>query len=79
MPCEALKLHFPVYPVCDADGRLVGVVRGQTLFEHQAFELSAQAGTMVGVEREERLATPWSRCSSSVTPGATEPAHGLAS
>jgi magnesium transporter len=59
---EALKLHFPVYPVCDAEGRLVGVVRGQTLFEHQAFELSAQAGTMVGVEREERLATPWSRC-----------------
>jgi magnesium transporter len=59
---EALKLHFPVYPVCDAEDRLVGVVRGQTLFEHQAFELSAQAGTMVGVEREERLATPWSRC-----------------
>jgi magnesium transporter len=59
---EALKRHFPVYPVCDEDGRLVGVVRGQTLFEHQAFELSAQAGTMVGVEREERLGTPWPRC-----------------
>ena len=59
---EALKRHFPVYPVCDAAGKLVGLVRGQTLFEHQAFELSAQAGTMVGVEREERLATPWKRC-----------------
>jgi magnesium transporter len=59
---EALKRHFPVYPVCDEDGRLVGVVRGQTLFEHQAFELSAQAGAMVGVEREERLGTPWPRC-----------------
>ncbi|HKO90742.1 MAG TPA: magnesium transporter [Polyangiaceae bacterium] len=58
---EALKLHFPVYPVCDTGGKLVGIVRGQTLFEHQAFELSAQAGSMVGVEREERLGTPWQR------------------
>ncbi|MEY4550933.1 MAG: hypothetical protein RL685_7128, partial [Pseudomonadota bacterium] len=59
---EALKRHFPVYPVCDDQGKLVGLVRGQTLFEHQAFELSAQAGSMVGVEREERLATSWKRC-----------------
>jgi magnesium transporter len=59
---EALKRHFPVYPVCDQTGKLVGIVRGQTLFEHQAFELSAQAGSMVGVEREERLGTPWQRC-----------------
>lgn len=58
---EALKRHFPAYPVCDAAGRLLGIVRGQTLFEQQAFELSAQAGTMVGVEKEERLGTPWSR------------------
>jgi len=58
---EALKRHFPVYPVCDPSGRLVGTVRGQSLFEHQAFELSAQAGTMVGVEKEERLGTPWPR------------------
>ena len=28
------------------------------LFEQQAFEISAQAGAMVGVEKEERLATP---------------------
>jgi magnesium transporter len=59
---EAISRHFPVYPVCDGAGKLIGLVRGQTLFEHQAFELSAQPGTMVGVEREERLATPWSRC-----------------
>jgi magnesium transporter len=59
---EAIRRHFPVYPVCDDTGTLLGVVRGQTLFEHQAFELSAQPGTMVGVEREERLATPWQRC-----------------
>jgi magnesium transporter len=61
---DALKAvlvrHYPVYPVCDA-GRLVGIVRGQTLFEQQAFEISAQAGTMVGVEKEERLTTPWWR------------------
>lgn len=57
----ALKRHFPVYPVCDTQGRLLGIVRGQTLFGHQAFELSAQAGTMVGVDKEERLGTPWQR------------------
>ncbi len=61
---EAMKLvvnhHFPVYPVCEKSGRLVGIVRGRTLFEQQAFEISAQAGTMVGVEKEERLSTPWS-------------------
>ena len=59
---DAMKLvldrHYPVYPVCDADGVLVGLVRGQAMFEEQAFEITAQAGTMVGVEKEERLATP---------------------
>lgn len=57
----AIARHYPAYPVCDAAGRLLGIVRGHTLFEHQAFELSAQAGTMVGVEKEERLETPWPR------------------
>jgi len=56
-----LNRHFPEYPVCDADGRLVGLVRGSALFEEQAVEISAQAGTMVGVDKEERLATPWQR------------------
>jgi magnesium transporter len=55
---EVVTKHFPVYPVCEADGNLVGQVRGQVLFEQQAFEISAQAGAMVGVEKEERLATP---------------------
>ena len=50
--------HYPVYPVCEESGRLVGLVRGQALAEAQAFELTAQAGSMVGVEKEERLATP---------------------
>ena len=57
----AVIRHFPAYPVCDAEGRLLGLIRGQMLFEAQAIELSAQAGSMVGVEKEERLATPWSR------------------
>jgi len=50
--------HYPQYPVCDADGKLVGVVRGAALFELEAFEVTAQAGSMVGVEKEERIATP---------------------
>jgi len=53
-----LNRHYPVYPVCDEKGRLVGVIRGQTLFEQQAIEISAQVGSMVGVEREERISTP---------------------
>lgn len=51
--------HFPVYPVCSSDGALIGIVRGGSLFAHHAFEISAQVGTMVGVEKEERLSTPW--------------------
>ena len=58
---EVVTRHFPVYPVCDSDGRLLGQVRGQLLFEQQAFEFSAQAGALVGVEKEERTATPWLR------------------
>ena len=41
---ETVSRHFPVYPVCDATGRLLGIVRGYRLFEAQAFEISAQAG-----------------------------------
>ncbi len=53
-----LNRHYPVYPVCDADGRLLGLVRGQTIFESEAFEITAQAGSMVGVDKEERISTP---------------------
>lgn len=55
---ETLNRHFPVYPVTDAQGTLTGLIRGSSLFEQQAIELSAQAGAMVGVEKEERLSTP---------------------
>jgi magnesium transporter len=62
---EAMRLvvrrHYPVYPVCDVDRRLVGMVRGQAMFEEQAYEISAQPGRMVGVDKEERLTTPWPR------------------
>ena len=57
---SVLNRHYPVYPACDAHGRLVGLVRGSTMFEEQSFEISAQSASMVGVE-EERLTTPWPR------------------
>ncbi len=58
---EVVTRHYPIYPVCEADGKLIGLVKGAALFEQQAFAISAQAGAMVGVEKEERLATPWLR------------------
>ncbi len=58
---EAVQRHFPVYPVCDEEGRLVGLVRGDDLFEQNVYQLIVQAGSMVGVEKEERLATGWPR------------------
>jgi magnesium transporter len=54
-----LDRHYPVYPVVDADQRLIGLVRGQQMFEAQAIEITLQAGSMVGLEKEERLATAW--------------------
>lgn len=58
---QVVRRHFPVYPVCEADGTLIGQVRGQAMFEEQAYEISAQAGRMVGVDKEERLTTSWQR------------------
>ena len=62
---DAMRLvvhrHYPVYPVTDDRGLLIGQVRGSAMFEEQAFEFSAQPGRMVGVGEEERLLTPWSR------------------
>jgi magnesium transporter len=60
---EAMRLtvnkHYPSYPVCNEGGVLVGIVRGSRIFEQQAIEISAQAGSMVGVEKEERANTPF--------------------
>ena len=58
---EALARHYPVYPVVDAAGVLVGVVRGETLFANRAIAISGQSGSMVGVDKEERLGTPMMR------------------
>jgi magnesium transporter len=62
---EAMKLslsrHYTVYPVCDDQNKLLGLVRGQAIFETEAFEISAQAGSMVGVDKEERISTPMVR------------------
>ncbi|MBT8060643.1 MAG: magnesium transporter [Gammaproteobacteria bacterium] len=58
---EVVYRHYPVYPVCDDVGRLVGIVQGYMLFEHQHFKISAQAGQMVGVRKEEHATTQWPR------------------
>jgi magnesium transporter len=58
---QVLDKHYPVYPVVDGEGRLGGLVRGQKMFEARAIEISAQPGTMVGVEKEERIETPFLR------------------
>jgi magnesium transporter len=50
--------HFPVYPVVNEQGRLLGLVRGQAMFEEHNFEITAMTGQMVGVDKEERIATP---------------------
>ncbi len=59
---EAMRLtvnrHYPQYPVVDDDGKLVGLVRGAALFELEAFEITAQPGAMVGIDKEERIASP---------------------
>ena len=54
MPLEegmrrVLDRHYPVYPVVDGAGRLVGLLRGQAMFEARAIDISAQPGSMVGV------------------------------
>jgi magnesium transporter len=58
---SALSKHYPVYPVIDEQGVLKGLIRGDELFAEQAIEISAQPGQMVGVEKEERFATPLTR------------------
>src|SRR5258708_2995612 len=58
---QTVGRHYPFYPVCDDAGALIGIVRGSRIFEQQAIEISAQPGSMVGVEKEERVATPIKR------------------
>lgn len=59
---EVIHRHYPVYPVCDEHGILIGLVQGYELFEEHAIEVSAQPGLMVGVDDEEHLGTPVQSC-----------------
>ena len=56
-----VRRHYPVYPVCDDENRLIGTLNGDVLFGEYTFHLSAQSGQMVGVEKEEHLKTSWKR------------------
>jgi magnesium transporter len=54
----ALKSRHRLYPIVDDTGKLMGVVYGWKLFECMASEISAQTGSLVGVDKEERIHTP---------------------
>lgn len=54
----ALSKHYRLYPVVDDNGVLKGVVYGWQLFESVAGQINTQAGTLVGLDREERISTP---------------------
>lgn len=58
---EVLARHYPVYPVCDKAGRLLGLVQGYALFEQHTVALASTPGRMVGVTNEERFNTGWKR------------------
>jgi magnesium transporter len=58
---QILSLPVPAFPVCDATGHLVGMVRARILFQQEAFDVSSQAQRSVGVDSEERPATIWTR------------------
>lgn len=49
------------YPICDAEGILLGQVHTHRLHEQLAFELSGQPGYLVGVDHDEQWASPWLR------------------
>ncbi|TNE81670.1 MAG: magnesium transporter [Gammaproteobacteria bacterium] len=53
----ALKRHYRLYPVVDESNRLLGLVFSWRLFEYVATEISAQTGSMVGLDKEERVTT----------------------
>lgn len=59
---EVVHRHYPVYPVCDENGRFIGRVQGYELFEEHTIDVSAQPGLMVGVDDEEHFGTPVQQC-----------------
>ena len=56
-----VRRHYPAYPVCDDENRLIGIIHGEVLFGEYTFHLSAQSGQMVNVSKEEHLNTGWPR------------------
>jgi len=56
-----VRRHYPAYPVCDDQDRLIGIIHGEVLFGEFTFHLSAQSGQMVNVSKEEHLNTSWPR------------------
>lgn len=55
---DVMARHYPVYPVINEERRVVGVVHAWKLYERIARELSAQAGSQFGVDRDEQINTP---------------------
>lgn len=53
----ALKRHYRLYPVVGKNNKLIGLVFSWKLFEYVATEISVQSGSMVGLDREERVTT----------------------
>ena len=54
----ALSRRHRLYPVISDKREFLGLVYGWRLFDYMATEISAQSGTMVGLDKEERIATP---------------------
>ena len=57
-----LMRHYPMYPVCDESRTLLGFVHGYALFEKHTIQLTALPGSMMGVEKVEKVNTPWATC-----------------
>jgi magnesium transporter len=55
------RAPLSVYPVVSRGTASGGLVRGETLFANRAIAISGQSGSMVGVDKEERLGTPVKR------------------
>lgn len=55
---EALNRRHRLYPVVDENNKLKGLLYGWKLFERVATDISAQSGSMVGVDKSERVDTP---------------------
>lgn len=56
---EAGPRQYPVYPVCLADGQLLGLVQGYELFEQRHQKIASQPSAMLGVSAPEYIETSW--------------------